>query len=89
MDFTLPPRMHDFDQPCQGFIQPVVRRYNYGEMVQECALGGNFVVRLDTNQLPGDLNPTRYANKLRTLMCKQVMCKHWINVRVSFWGTFC
>ncbi|ELU10057.1 hypothetical protein CAPTEDRAFT_221425 [Capitella teleta] len=27
LDFVTPPRMKDFDLPCQGFIQPIIRRY--------------------------------------------------------------
>lgn len=72
LDFTTPPRMMDFDLPCQGFIQPIIRRYRFGELVSETALGGNFVVRLDAHQLSDDLNPQRSLNKLKKLMCDQL-----------------
>jgi hypothetical protein len=76
LDFTTPPRMMDFDLPCQGFIQPIIRRYRFGELVSETALGGNFVVRLDQHQLSGDLNPTRSLNKLKKLMCDEFNVNH-------------
>ena len=72
-DFSVPPRLMETDQPCQGFIQPVVRRYRHGEMMQEFALGANFVVRLDQHQLSADNNPTRTTNKLKNLICKEVI----------------
>jgi thioredoxin reductase len=72
LDFTVPPRMMDFDLPCQGFIQPIIRRYHFGKLVSETALGGNFVVRLDQHQLSGDSNPQRSLNKLKKLMCDQL-----------------
>jgi hypothetical protein len=76
LDFATAPRMADFDLPCQGFVQPMVRRYSYGKMVSETALGGNIVVRMDINQLPGDLHPTRGLNKLKKLLGDQLGMKH-------------
>lgn len=76
LDFTTPPRMMDFDLPCQGFIQPIIRQYRFGELVSETALGGNFVVRLDQHQLSGDLNPTRSLNKMKKLMCEEFKVNH-------------
>ena len=76
LEFTTPPRMKDFDLPCQAFIQPIIRRYRFGELVSETALGGNFVVRLDQHQLSGDLNPKRSTNKLIKLMCDTMAMNH-------------
>lgn len=76
LDFTTPPSMLDFDLPCQGFIQPIIRRYRFGELISETALGGNFVVRLDQHQLSGDLNPTRSLNKMKKLMCDEFNVNH-------------
>ncbi len=71
-DFALLPRITDLDQGCQGFVQPIVRRYSYGQIVQEFALGGNLIVRLDQNITALQDNKDRVPNTLKNLMCKEV-----------------
>jgi thioredoxin reductase len=76
LDFATAPRMTDFDLPCQAFVQPMIRRYNYGKMVSETALGGNIVVRMDVHQFPGDQHPQRGLNKLKKLLGEELNMKH-------------
>ncbi|ELT88833.1 hypothetical protein CAPTEDRAFT_190646 [Capitella teleta] len=76
LDFVTPPRMLDFDLPCQAFIQPIIRRYRFGELISETSIGSNFVVRLDQHQLTEDAHPTRSLNKMKKLMCDQFGVNH-------------
>ena len=71
-DFASPPDIKISNQPCTGFIGPIIYRYKKGVLIEEFNLGGNLIVRSDQNQLPGDNNPNRAANKIKNLLMKQL-----------------
>ena len=70
--FASPPDLKVANQPCTGFIGPIIYRYENGKLMEEYNLGGNLIVRSDQHQLDGDNNPVRAKNKLKNLICRQV-----------------
>jgi len=71
-EFAVVPRITEIDSGCQAFIQPIVRRYSYGELIEEFALGGNLTVRCDQDVLGIVGNKKRVPNKIRNLVCRQL-----------------
>ena len=70
--FARPPDLKEANQPCTGFIAPIIYRYEGGVMVEEYHLGGNLIIRADQHQLPRENNPIRTRNKIMNLICRQV-----------------
>jgi len=69
--FFTPPDLKVPDLKCSAFIQPLVRRYKCGELVEEYAVGSNLMVRQDINILYGDNGRQRVENKLKNLLSRQ------------------
>lgn len=72
MEFTRPAKYPQVDAACHAFIQPLVRRYSYGKLTEEMALGSNFPVRCDVDLLGVKGNSQRVPNKLRNLVLREV-----------------
>ena len=71
-DYARIPDIQVSSQPCAAFIQPVIRRYRQGELLEEFSMGGSPIVRVDKHVLHGDNNPQRNANKLKNFILRQV-----------------
>jgi hypothetical protein len=72
VDFALIPKVGNTDDfPCQPFIKPTVRHYNFGKFQAETVFGGNFVVRVDQHQVSEDQMEVRCINLAKRKMCEQ------------------